>query len=123
MAPSFSTCGAHVHHSSLAIGFITLGTCCPQPHQEDLSVGEGVSRGLVGRGAWGGRLGGLIWGRGEERADGRLRRCLFCTFWLMGWNVGGWLCGFGRMFGGGRGLFLALPEMLLRSRSFGGVVG
>lgn len=42
--PSFSTFGSQVHHDSFGILSMTIGTCEPQPHQEDFSV-LGVSYG------------------------------------------------------------------------------
>lgn len=36
--PFFSTFGSQVHHVSLGSLSMTIGTCWPQPHQEDFSV-------------------------------------------------------------------------------------
>lgn len=37
ITPSFSTPGSHVHHASFGTLSMTIGTCKPQPHQEDFS--------------------------------------------------------------------------------------
>lgn len=54
MWPSFSTLGSQEQRWFSGIESITLGTCCPHPHQVDLSAWTvSLRRGLIWRGAFG----------------------------------------------------------------------
>jgi len=85
--PSFETFGSQEHHSASGIAVMTLGTCLPQPHHVDFSLGHvselGGARGEEGimgmewdGMGWDGkgREGVSFGGRGERGWEGRNAR-------------------------------------------------